>query len=330
MMNRRIGIWLGVLLLLLVTACAPGGDSVDDQNGLANKHNGHDTEKSEEHPAASFMHIHGLSYDPQAPHDLYMSTHHGVLKLDKTGVWIEIGEEEHRHDLMGFTFQKEGIMISSGHPAEKSKLKDPLGIVISKNQGETWEPIALHGKVDFHVMEVNAGNPLVMHGLNSHGPHAGLYRSEDGGYEWGKLETSGFPTDLMSIFSLVSDPGDPRIILAGTGNGILKSEDGGITWSMDNDQQSFLAAASVTQPSAKLVAYVLGENEGLMVSEDLGETWSSLHLLLEEDAVIHIAIHPTQEGVYTVGTHLENLFHTTDGGATWTQIAQSGKPIKQR
>jgi photosystem II stability/assembly factor-like uncharacterized protein len=320
MINRRLGMWLGVLLLLLLTACNQGGAAIDNT--------GHDTEKAEEHHAASFMHIHGLSYDPQAPHDLYMSTHHGVLKLDNTGDWIEIGEEEHRHDLMGFTFQKEGLMISSGHPAEKSKLENPLGIVISKDQGETWEPIALHGKVDFHVMEVNTGNPSVLHGINSHGPHAGLYRSEDGGYEWDKLETQGFPTDLMSIFSLVSDPADPRVILAGTGNGVLKSEDGGITWSMENDQQSFLSAKSITNPSTKIIAYILGQNEGLKESEDLGETWNSLNLVFEEDAVIHIAIHPTREGVYTVGTNQEHIFHTTDGGANWTQIAESGKPIK--
>lgn len=321
-LNKKIGILMVSFILFFATACGQGGEDSGDQS------QDYTDQKSGEHYAESFIHIHGLSYDPKAPYGLYMSTHHGVLKLSNTSDWIEIGEEENKHDLMGFTIQKEGLMISSGHPAEKSKLKNPLGVVISQNKGETWESIALHGKVDFHVIEVNTGDPSVLYSLTSHGSQAGLYRSEDGGYEWKKLDTSGLPTDLMSIFALVSDPTDPQIILAGTGNGILKSEDGGATWFMANDKQSFLSAASATQPNANIVAYVVGENEGLMVSEDLGETWSSLNLVFEEDAVNHIAIHPTQEGVYTVGTNQEHLFHTTDGGATWTQIAESGKPIK--
>jgi hypothetical protein len=207
-------------------------------------------------------------------------------------------------------------------------LANPLGVVISEDEGETWEPISLHGQVDFHVFEVNVADSSVMYGVNSHGSHAGLYQSQDGGYEWDKLESSGLPEDLYAIYALVSDPADPQHVLAGTGNGILESQDGGETWRVQSDQQSFISAQVVPQQPEKLIAYVLGQNEGLMISEDFGETWTSLNLALEDDVVLHIAIHPAQEGVYTIGTQKEHVFQTTDGGANWVKIAESGKPIE--
>jgi photosystem II stability/assembly factor-like uncharacterized protein len=342
MKKKAIGLCIGALLLLLLTACGQGGESVEQpSDGLENteeqnENHDHSDEQSGEHSndysegdkAESFMHIHGLSYDPQEPYDLYMSTHEGLININSDGGFYYIGEDKHRHDLMGFTFQNEGTMISSGHPSESSTLKNPLGVVISKDQGETWEPIALHGMVDFHVFEVNEGDSSVMYGVNSHGPHAGFYRSQDGGNEWDKLNTSGLPEDLQAVYALVSNPANPQVLLAGTGNGIYASQDGGDTWNIKSDKQSFISAQTVPQDPQKIIAYVLGNDEGLMISEDFGETWTSLNLKMEEDVVFHIAIQPNQEGVYTVGTQKANVFQTKDGGANWIKIAEAGKPVK--
>jgi photosystem II stability/assembly factor-like uncharacterized protein len=343
---KGFGLYIVALSVLLLTACGQAGENVEQpkdsqqEAGQESENNdtseeqseghseGHSHEFTEEDKAQSFMHIHGLSYDPQESHHLYMSTHHGLILVNSEGDLYHVGEEKHRHDLMGFTFLNEGTMISSGHPAESSTLKNPLGVVISKDHGETWEPIALHGMVDFHVFEVNKGDSSVMYGVNSHGTHAGFYRSQDGGKEWDKLNTSGLPEDLQAVYVLVSNPKNPQHILAGTGNGIYASQDGGNTWKMKNDKQSFLSAQTVPQDPQKLIAYVLGNDEGLMISEDFGDSWTSLNLKMEQDVVFHIAIHPNQEGVYTVGTQKENIFQTKDGGASWAKIAEAGKPVK--
>lgn len=335
MKKKVLGLCIGALLILLLAACGQGGDGAEQANdGLENaeqsneNHDHSEGNKAEGDKAESFMHIHGLSYDPQEPHNLYMSTHHGLINISSDGDFNYVGEDKHRHDLMGFTFQNDGTMISSGHPSESSSLKNPLGVVISKDQGETWEPISLHGMVDFHVFEVNAAESSVMYGVNSHGPQAGFYRSQDGGKEWDNLSTSGLPEDLQAVYALVSDPENPQSLLAGTGNGIYASQDGGETWRMKSDRQSFLSAQTVPQDPQNMIAYVLGKNEGLMISEDFGETWTSLNLKLEEDVVFHIAIHPSQEGMYTVGTQKDNIFQTKDGGANWVKMAKDGKPVE--
>lgn len=67
----------------------------------------------------------------------------------------------------------------------------------------------------------------------------------------------------------------------------------------------------------------------MMLSEDFGETWSSLHLQLEDDEVLEIAVHPEDTGTYAVGTLNEDIFETKDGGITWKQLARAGEPLAE-
>lgn len=308
-MIKKIETVIGLSILLTLTACA---QEEEDTTGVSES-------------VESFEHVHGLSYDPKKPHDLYLATHHGLIQINGEEDWSFTSEAEHRHDNMSFTFQDEDTMISSGHPAESSNLKNPIGVVVSEDQGETWEPIALHGEVDFHVMEVNASDPDVLYGISG----TDFYRSMDGGFNWGILETEGLPEDYSSIYSLVSDPSQSESILAGTQQGVFESHDGGETWELKSNERTIISGEGANQLGEIIVAYVLGQPAGLMISEDFGETWDSLNMVLEEDdAVIHIAIHPNEEGVYAVGTSQEHLFQTTDGGKNWTQLAESGEPLK--
>ncbi|MEB1809541.1 MAG: hypothetical protein LPK26_19975 [Bacillaceae bacterium] len=130
-------------------------------------------------PVESFTHIHGLAYDLEDPSQLFMSTHMGLVKINEDNEWSWVGGISQRHDLMGFTFKDENTMISSGHPNINSKLENPLGIVISNDKGETWEPISLHGDIDFHVLEVNARESNIIYGINVY--EGLLYLSNDGG-----------------------------------------------------------------------------------------------------------------------------------------------------
>ncbi|OLO27022.1 hypothetical protein BTR23_21030 [Alkalihalophilus pseudofirmus] len=88
------------------------------------------------------------------------------LSKNKINKSIRVGDISERHDLMGFTFKDANTMISSGHPNINSKLENPLGIVISKDEGELWEPISLHGDIDFHVFEVNASDTNIVYGID--------------------------------------------------------------------------------------------------------------------------------------------------------------------
>lgn len=62
------------------------------------------------------------------------------------------------------------------------------------------------------------------------GTHHGLYRSADEGKTWQAVK---IPADLaaMDFMSFAQDPTNPKLIYVGTHNrGILKTNDGGLTW----------------------------------------------------------------------------------------------------
>ncbi|MEB1807446.1 MAG: hypothetical protein LPK26_09115, partial [Bacillaceae bacterium] len=77
--------------------------------------------------------------------------------------------------------------------------------------------------------------------------------------------------------------------------------------------------------SGEIFVYLLGNDAGLYTSEDFGETWIPLSLQIEDDAITHIAVHPTNNDTITVGTFREDLYQTMDGGKNWIKIAEAGQ-----
>jgi photosystem II stability/assembly factor-like uncharacterized protein len=130
----------------------------------------------------------------------------------------------------------------------------------------------------------------------------GIWRSTDGGATWA---TSGDFLPSLSITSIVMSPGNPAVMYAGTGEfsaslgypdgrrstvgaGILKSTDGGITWS----------PLPATNPAA-----------------DIG--WRH---------VVRLAVHSTDASILLARTEsstgVARIYRTADGGLTWS-VARS-------
>ncbi|CAM3914739.1 F510_1955 family glycosylhydrolase [Alkalicoccus chagannorensis] len=294
------GIWyIGSLLLL--GACSADGMEVE-----------------------SFMHVHGLEFDRENPEILYAATHHGLMEIEE-GEWQHVGEEDVRHDLMGFTMTEDNRMLSSGHPAEASSLPDPLGMMESTDQGESWEQTSLEAEVDFHVFDLNRGEEEVQYGINA--ADGEMMRTDDGGNSWDTAEMENMMLDYPDIFTLISNPDEPDVLLAGVQDGIHRSEDGGDSWEMIKDDGTIVSAAAAHD---RLYAYMLDEEGSrLSVSEDFGETWEALPLELEEDAVTQIAVDPENEDRIAGGSGGENVYLSEDGGETWTTLAEAGEPIPQ-
>ena len=115
--------------------------------------------------------------------------------------------------------------------------------------------------------------------------NGGVWKTEDGGSNWDAL-TEEFPTLSMSVITLDFD--DPEIIYAGTGKtssfrneggaaiGVLKSEDGGLTWKVIG--QNDFAGDRVTGIVAKGNTVVVGTNafnNAMWVSSDGGDNFTS-------------------------------------------------------
>lgn len=306
-LGRWLAVALGVVAVAFVAwfAFTPGTDG--EQAG---------------EPVEDFLHVHGIEIPTWAEGEVYVSTHQGVFRIDGDD-WTWISEQS--HDFMGFAAHpsEQGVLFSSGHPAPDSDLPNPLGLMVSTDHGTTWQPRALRGEVDFHAMSVSAGDGEVIYGYDG---RAGLLRSLNGGHTWERLPAEALQ-QAGGALNLAVGTGDQDEIFVGTDVGLLRSGNAGRSWETLIAAPVSAVSIDVADPE-RLLAYVADEEQGLALSEDGGQRWRSLDLVLDDDLAGHVAVDPADRDRIWVGTWGQALWRTTDGGQEWEQLAEDGNPIR--
>ncbi len=176
------------------------------------------------------------------------------------------------------------------------------------------------------------------------GPHAGeifvgtagggVWSSSDGGASW--ITHTDQVTSGLAIGALAIDPVNPSIIYAGTGEaddcgdcfyggGVLKSTDGGLTWSVENPGGMFTGidfASLAVDPRNDSRLYA-ATSAGFYVSTDGGASWA--HPTGSGDVVdpasavaLDPATNPTTVYIATEDTGLQK---STDGAADFATLA---------
>ncbi len=99
----------------------------------------------------------------------------------------------------------------------------------------------------------------------------GLKVSRDGGTHWKAV--GNLPTDLRGEIAI--DPQQPASMLAGTGSGVFRSQDGGATWSHCDGPQGELIAFhfDLTSPADHRTCFA-GSDAGIWRSDDGGQSWA--------------------------------------------------------
>ncbi|MDP8970946.1 MAG: hypothetical protein M3N52_10725, partial [Actinomycetota bacterium] len=273
-------------------------------------------------PVEQFMHVHGLEITAWAPDDVYLATHQGLIRIDADGEWTSVSAEP--HDFMGFSAHPtdEGVFYSSGHPAPGTRLRNPIGFMVSSDGGATWSTRSLEGAADFHAMTVAPSDGDVVYGWNGAG-QTGLYVSTDGGSTWAPI-SDGTLSEVGGALALAVRPDDLDEVWAGTQAGLFASRDAGQTWEPLLSGGVTAVAFDPADPQRAL-AYA-PEGGGLVESRDGGQTWTELGLVLDGDAAGHLAVHPEDADTVYVGTYGQSLLRTTDGGNSWETLAESGVP----
>lgn len=275
-------------------------------------------------PVEHFLHVHGLEVPAWEPDVVFLSTHQGLIRIED-GDWSYVSEQP--HDFMGFAAHptQPGVLYSSGHPAPGSGIANPVGFMVSTDGGATWQVQALEGEVDFHAMTVGADGS-VTYGWNVTG-RPGLYRSDDGGHTWDVVDAPQLHA-ADGALSLVAHPDDPDLLWAGTGAGLLVSQDGGASWQDALPGVPVTAVAFDPADPDRMLAYTAAPGDGLTESRDAGRTWTPAgwQLDTDDDAVGHLAVHPDDPQQLYAGTHGEDLYHSRDAGRTWQTLARAGTP----
>ena len=279
------------LLAVLVTAtflAACGGD--DGTSGSSD--GGEGAAAPEEAPALE--HIHGLGVNP-ADGRLFIATHHGLFAAGEGETRPQkVGETG--QDIMGFSVVDADRFIGSGHPGPDQDLPPNLGLIESRDGGETWKNVSLLGQADFHVLEESGGT---IYGFD--GAEGRLMVSRDGGRTW---STRAPPA---AVFGLAIAPEDPARIVASTEQGLFASGNEGRGWRpLRRDVGGLL-----TWPSRDRL-YLVDAQGQVFVSSDGGGEWSTQGSIGGQPTAF-ISHGDELYAALADGT----VKRSTDGGGTW-------------
>lgn len=206
-------------------------------------------------------------------------------------------------------------------------------------QGTNWTPL---GPERVPISKTSTGRltAIAVHPTDSHtiyigGAQGGVWKTTDGGAFWTPL-TDGECS--LAMGHIVIDPVDPEIVYAGTGEqhfsldsyygcGVLRSEDGGSSWTQlgeavfvrEGESNAKISRLDVDPSNAgdPATTTVLAASDfGLFRSEDGGETWELVLSGIATDLVRD----PSDSQVLYAAIRYEGVFKSTDGGLSWDQL----------
>ncbi|HEX4877637.1 MAG TPA: T9SS type A sorting domain-containing protein [Chitinophagaceae bacterium] len=145
-------------------------------------------------------------------------------------------------------------------------------------------------------------------------PGGGIWKSVNGGLNWAPLTDNN--ANWMSVFALTIDPVNQNIVYAGMSGsvGIIKSLNGGATWSAAGAGPSGTVRKILIHPSNTSVVFAAATN-GIWRSVNAGASWTQVHSGSKED----IEFKPDDVNImYATGN---DVYRSTDNGVTWTLVS---------
>ena len=274
--------------------------------------------------------VYCLVPDPSSPSTLYAGTAVGVFKsVDGGASWQD---------------------ASAGLPAERAQTiaidptspstlyvgtltpdgVDSVGIFKSTDGGASWtainegliDPLTGISPLDVWSLAIDPKNPgTILAGSR----FSEIFKSTDGGVTWQYKTFGGYQASLeTSAFQF--DPSSSSRILAATTIGLLRSTDGGESWSgFGNISDPFFTL--VADPTVPTTLY--GGNQagtGLFKSTDSGAHWTAINKGLPTNQgttgalplVLGFAVDPSHPNNLYAGTYGNGLYRSTDGGLNWS------------
>lgn len=211
-----------------------------------------------------------------------------------------------------------------------------------KSITSTWIPLGPFEEPSGHN-GIGRINVIAEHPTNSSTlfvgtPAGGLWKSTDGGTTW--TTSTDFQTNL-GVSDIAFDPANPSTMYIATGDrdhndtstfGILKSTDGGSTWTLTNFQPNQNGLPSFYLIHRMLIdptdgnTMIVSTTNGVFRTTNGGSTWTNV---LSSTCIRHMEFKPgdaniiygTTSGSYCGGLHsVATYYRSTDNGASWTQI----------
>ena len=281
-----------------------------------------------------------LAINPLNPKELYISANwRSCLSEDGGQTWAERNRGADISCIADIRF--------SGDKVYTSAMDE--GTFVSETNGKSWQqlwPLRFDDNISGHnwrlgVNNINGVDQIIatISPWNNKHPNK-IIVSQDGGKSY-KVVTEGLPDYLPKINSmwehgyprgLAVDPKNPKVVYLGldgdaepgkSGGGVFKSEDGGLSWkqlaNQPGSRRMFNGLVIDPTDSQRLYWGCCAKDGGLYRSDNGGDSWT--HVFSTEPWIFDVLV--TSDGtVYAPG---QNVWRSTDHGATWKQVTHLAK-----
>jgi photosystem II stability/assembly factor-like uncharacterized protein len=205
--------------------------------------------------------------------------------------------------------------------------------------GERWEalPFGLSPDASLNALVLDPARPNVLYaGVAQNSAtfvapgEAGVYKSEDGGQRWTRLQ----PTKGWSVLSLTLNSGQSQFVLAGTEDGVFQSDDRGVSWrriSPANHPELKAIVSLAVDPFDSRVIYA-GTPHLPWKTMDGGDAWESIRMgMLEDSDIFSIAIDRSSPKNVVIGA-CSGIYRSISAGLRWAgapSIPESSRRVHQ-
>ena len=275
-----------------------------------------------------------ITVDPTNPNVIYVGTGEPCLRNDITegdGVykstdggrtWSNIGLRDSRHIAQILVDPQNPQIVFVAAVGHAFGPNAERGVFRSNDGGKSWQKVLyVDDKTGATDLVFDPHNPKVLYAamyevrrtaysMISGGPGSGLYKSTDGGSTWKKLEGHGLPGGILGRIGIaVSGANSQRVyaMIEAKENAIYRSEDGGGSWTMVNNEpiwvRPWYGNHIYADPQNADTVYVLDLNA--MRSTDGGRTFRAMPVPHTDDH--RLWIDPTNP---------KRMIEADDGGAS--------------
>jgi len=262
----------------------------------------------------------------------------GVYKsVDAGTTWTRVGLEDTRQISRIVVDPRDPQIVYVGVLGHAYGPNDERGVFKSTDGGAHWTRVLDQGpEIGVSDLAICSSNPQILFAGTWHtrrplwsvyapidGPGSGLFRSQDAGKTWARLNGDGLPNGDWGRVGVAVAPDGQRVyalIQVAKKPGLYRSDDGGNTWVLENADARLTSRPwyfnSVTvDPRNRDVIYV--PNVALYGSEDSGKTISVVRGAPGGDDYHQIWIDPTNSSSMILGTD-QGATTTLNRGRTWS------------
>lgn len=202
-------------------------------------------------------------------------------------------------------------------------------IYTSADAGKQWQLLYNFGKPKLFVDEiiVDPRNSRVLYvGAHRHNEPGGFFKSTDGGVTW--RESSQLKNE--ALHSLAQSEVNPNVLIAGTFNGIFRSDDAGDTWQRlpTSDTPGLFHVESLAIDPRTANTIYAGTFHLPYKSVDGGQTWKSMkNGIIDDSDIFAIDIDPRDPN-HLIASACSGIYESKTAGENWRKV--QGIPSQSR